>query len=208
MSSIFPVENSNLSFAWTEAFLALMVPGCAEITPLVVTVTGIDGGKIEENEEIRRLLDKTLARNRSSCHTVANTIFPKSLWNPAREQKLLYERYLKHAWPRVKRCHANNRGTYFQRLIAFENGDDPVNQLEHIIATWHKGNHRHSALQLSILIRGRTIPIADGWDFHVYIRYVLLRSERTVVKVSRSRAFMLLNIFLRRLTVITWDFVG
>ena len=154
MSDIFTVENSNLSIAWAEAFLALMKPGCTEITPLVVTITGIDGEKILEHEEVRHILDNALAPHKSSCHTVANTIFPKSLWNPRRERALLYERYVKHAWPLVKKCRANFRGTYFQRLISFESGNgDPVNQLEHVIMTWHKGNHRHSALQLSIFDR-------------------------------------------------------
>ncbi len=150
MNSILPVESPSLSTAWTEAFLALMSPGCTEITPLIVTVTEIDDTRIEEQDEIRRLLDKTLAGYGTSCLTVANTIFPKSLWNPLRERALLYERYIKHAWPRVKKCRANNRGTYFHRLVAFENGGVPVNQLEHVISTWQKDNHRHSALQLAI----------------------------------------------------------
>ena len=96
------------------------------------------------------LLDTTLASYGTSCLTVANTIFPKSLWNPSRERALLYERYIKHAWPRVKKCRANNRSALLTWLVAFENGENPVNQLEHVIATWQKGNHRHSALQLSI----------------------------------------------------------
>jgi hypothetical protein len=104
----------------------------------------------EENHQIRRVLDEALTSHRTSCNTVANTIFPESLWNPARERALLYQRYMVHTWPRVKKCAANYRGTYFQRLIAFENGDDPINQLEHVITTWHKQNHRHSALQLSV----------------------------------------------------------
>ena len=53
MSDIFTVENSNLSIAWAEAFLALMKPGCAEITPLVVTITGIGGEKILEHLRTR-----------------------------------------------------------------------------------------------------------------------------------------------------------
>jgi hypothetical protein len=149
MSNFPPIECSNLSFAWAEAFLALMTPGCTEITPLVVTVSGIDGDNIPEHSGIRSSLDKVLMHTGISCHTVANTIFPKSLWNPSRERALLYDRY-GHTWPRIKKCHANNRGTYFQRLIAFENGQEPINQLEHVISTWHQGNHRHSALQLSI----------------------------------------------------------
>jgi thymidylate synthase len=151
MSSIVCIENSNLSLAWAEAFLALMQPGCTEITPLAVTVRISDGGNIDEHEGIRQLIDNALADHKSSCNTVANTIFPKSLWNPKRDRTLLYERYLKYAWPRVRKCQANYRGTYFHRLVAFDNGnDEPVNQLEHVIRTWQKGNHRHSALQLSV----------------------------------------------------------
>jgi thymidylate synthase len=136
--------------AWAQAFLAVMTPGYTEVTPLIVSVSGIDGKKIEEHPVIRNTLDRALTPGQPSCHTVANTIFPTSLWNPSRERALLYQRYTEHAWPRVKKCPANNRGTYFQRLIAFENGAQPVNQLEHIISTWQEGNHRHSALQLSI----------------------------------------------------------
>lgn len=148
---ISPIESTNLSFAWAEAFLALMKPGCRGIKPLIVSVVGIDNGIVDEHKQIRQVLDAALASHKTSCHTVANTIFPQSLWNPARERALLYQRYSKHAWPRVSKCSANNRGTYFQRLIAYENGSTiPVNQLEHVITTWHKGNHRHSALQLSI----------------------------------------------------------
>lgn len=151
MGNTVTVENSNLSIAWAEAFLALMKPGCTEITPLIVTVTGVDGEEVEEHEEVRQMLDKALKHHNSSCHTVANTIFPRSLWNPVRDRALLFERYMRHAWPRAQKCRANNRGTYFQRMIAFENGNEaPVNQLDHVIATWQKGNHRHSALQLSV----------------------------------------------------------
>ena len=101
---------------------------------------------IEENPLIRGVLDQELTRReKPSCHTVANTIFPQSLWNSKRNRQLLFERYEK-AWPYVKKCPANKRGVYFRRLTCFKNGKGPVNQLEHIIETWHKGNHRHAAL--------------------------------------------------------------
>ena len=130
-----PIESNNLSVAWAEAFLTLMQPGCSELKPLIVSVDGINDSMVEESLPIRRVLDEALSSHRTSCNTVANTIFPESLWNPARERALLYQRYMVHTWPRVKKCAANNRGTYFQRLIAFENGDNPINQLEHVITT-------------------------------------------------------------------------
>jgi hypothetical protein len=143
------IQNTNLSIAWAQSFLSLMQPGVTEITPLIVTVDGLETGSLTEDEEIKRALNNALPAS-SSCDTVANTIFPKSLWNPRRDRSLLYERYLKRVWPRVKMCSANRRGTYFQRLIAYENAENPINQLEHVITTWKKGNHRHSALQLTI----------------------------------------------------------
>jgi thymidylate synthase len=145
-----PIESTNLSVAWAKSFLTLMRPGCSEIKPLIVSVDGINGETVKEDDQMRQVLDEALASHKTSCNTVANTIFPQSLWNPARERALLYQRYLVHAWPRIKKCAANNRGTYFRRLIAFENGGAPINQLEHVITTWHKSNHRHSALQLSV----------------------------------------------------------
>src|SRR5579872_542273 len=151
MSKMVTIKESTLSAAWAKAFLAVMTPGCSEITPLIVTVTRVDVEKFEGHSKLRQAVDSALqARGLASSQTVANTIFPQSLWNPLRERGLLYKRYIEHAWPRVKKCRANHRGTYFQRLIAFENGENPVNQLEHVISTWKNGNHRHSALQLSV----------------------------------------------------------
>jgi len=83
------IEHENLSIAWAKAFLVLMSPGCEEITPLVVSVTGMKDGRVLEHEGIRSALDEKYGPAGTSCHTVANTIFPKSLWNPAKERALL-----------------------------------------------------------------------------------------------------------------------
>ena len=104
---------------------------------------------------IRKLLDDALADDKKqlSCHEVANTIFPISLWNPEADRKQLYERY-RRIMPNVLTYRRNRHGVYFQRLIAFGHGSayggDDVNQLEHIIQTWHGGNRRRSALHAAI----------------------------------------------------------
>jgi len=106
-----------------------------------------------ENEEVKRLLDQTLKQQKEwSCETVANTIFPQSLWNPEYDRQHLFDRYMS-IWPRIHNEPANRHGTYFQRLIAFRQGEKQVavNQLEHIIQTYHDGNHRASALQAAIM---------------------------------------------------------
>ena len=94
-----------------------------------------------------------LQRNGLSCQTVASTIFPTSLWNPEAGRNELYDRY-QRIFRRVRKHPRNRFGVYFQRLIGY-GGDlnlgGGVNQLEYIIETWRRGNHRRSDLQASIL---------------------------------------------------------
>jgi thymidylate synthase len=145
------IEVDNLALAWARAFVeAYDSPGGA-LSRLVVTTRIPDGGIAAEVPAIRSLVDSELEKRReSTVNTVANTIFPESLWNPAQPAQTLFDRY-DRVWPRVHRCHANNNGVYFRRLTAFGNPEDPVNQLSHIISTWRdRGNHRHSALQAAI----------------------------------------------------------
>jgi hypothetical protein len=140
----------NLSRAWARAFLAVMERGVKEISPLTVTVEGLDEGRPPEEPAIRRALDDALAEHGEfSCHTVANTIFPMGLWTPGSRREKLYERYAK-ILPVLKKADTRNqKGTYFQRLTSFGTGE--INQLEHIITTYtERGNPRRSALQASI----------------------------------------------------------
>ena len=153
------IDEPNISLAWKKLFQQSMEPHVDELSPVVVTTTGVSTETIEEDSQIRATLNKALSkRNASSVDTVANTIFPSSLWNRQLPRDRLYQRYLEYAWPRVKKCPANFRGTYFQRFTAYNlnlkkpvEEQKPVNQLEHIIHTWKdRSNHRHSALQLSV----------------------------------------------------------
>ena len=126
-----------------------------EIAPLVVVLKDLNGGEPLEVDRIREALDEELAAQGSGlCHTVANTIFPKTMWNPEAGRQELFDRYFR-VFPRVKRMHKGNKyGLYFQRLIAFgcdDNGNGGVNQLDHILTTWERGNRRRTALQAALL---------------------------------------------------------
>ncbi len=139
------INEENLSIAWAKAFLATMK--YPEISPMTITVTGLGNENIPECSEIRNELDSILTDNSlRSCHTVANTIFPITLWNRNKERGLLYQRYLR-SLSQIHSDKVNCNGVYFERLIAYGNG---TNQLEYIIQTYTKGNHRRSALQASI----------------------------------------------------------
>lgn len=152
MSRSLTIEEDNISVAWAKAFIRVVDVG--EISPLTVVIRGFSDGKQMEVARIRQFLDEALGAGKKhlSCNEVANTIFPFSLWNPRESRQKLYARYLR-IMPRVLRHPGNRYGVYFQRLIAFGRNaadDVGVNQLEHIIETWHRDNHRRTALQASI----------------------------------------------------------
>lgn len=154
MSKLYVAKSANLSLAWTEVFFKLMDQGSSELAPAVITISEFDERSLPvQIPEIQRALD---AVNDQLCRTVASTIFPQSLWRPDEQNDAqhLYERY-ERVWPVVKKCRPNAKGVYFRRLTAFlpeksMEGQAPINQLAHVIDTYRRGNHRHSALQASI----------------------------------------------------------
>ena len=142
-----------MSIAWAKAFVN--VYDASEIAPLVVIIQGLGNAEPPEVSVIRNALDSALNADGKglSCAQIANTIFPYSQWNAKEKRDLLYRRY-SGIFGRIRKHHANRNGVYFQRLIAFgsdENTENGVNQLEHIITTWLRGNHRRSALQASVV---------------------------------------------------------
>jgi thymidylate synthase len=146
-----PIFERNLSRAWAKVFLELIKPGKPEVHALSVTVAEFNNNA-PEDEAIRKMLDDTLrGRGCFDCHTVANTIFPLSLWNPKRERAQLFERYLR-VLPQLKKLELqrNKHGLYFEKMVSFGKEEFPINQLEHVIQTYQDGNHRRSALQVTI----------------------------------------------------------
>jgi hypothetical protein len=156
MSSSVPIifDKPNLSHAWACALLQVIDNPGKEISPLVISVTGFKDEDPIEDKNVREVLDAALKREgQQSISTVANTIFPYSLWRRSRyERQEFYKRYI-DILPRAKAIerHKNCRGLYFERLIAFDGGPYNGNQLEHIIAEY-KGRPRvrKSMFQASI----------------------------------------------------------
>lgn len=146
------VTGSNLSYLWARVFLRSMSVGVGDACPLVATITGFGSeGEAVEDAAIREVLDESLAALKTGldCRQVASTIFPASLWNPARPRQELYRRF-DRIWPKIERCPGNRRGHYFRRLTEIVNGRDS-GQLDFIINTYRGGNHRRSALQAALL---------------------------------------------------------
>lgn len=157
------VLERNLSIAWYRAFSASATPGVKALAPLVVTVTGFVSGQPEEVVAVRSLIDEALAayaeeqdaktgstkvHDPLTCGSVANTIFPGSLWAPGVDRKSLYARYAAML-PRLKR-RGSRRGLYFERLTSYGRGPENGNQLEHIIEAYKHGVKRTSAFQATV----------------------------------------------------------
>jgi hypothetical protein len=157
------IQQHDLALAWAISFAHISEAGDKGISPFMVTVTGFTESEPQETQEIRGILDSFLVHTgNSTCHTVANTIFPESIWNINDEREQLYSRYRnlvsRIISPRI--CNTNKYGIYFDRLIDYQRkdqrkaGNKGINQLEHIINTFLgnkcKPNHRHSALIATI----------------------------------------------------------
>lgn len=156
MSKLIPVllDGTNLSRVWATAFLSLVDHPGTEIAPLVVSLTGFTEGEPEEDTALRNALDQSLADNgKAHVHTVANTIFPKSVWRASKYDRAMLFKTYKENIPRYKAWESrkNHRGLYFERLIAYGRGPHDGNQLEFIISEYNsRTGVRRSMLQASI----------------------------------------------------------
>lgn len=155
-----PIEDSNISHAWAHALLRVLAPGSYEISPFAVNLTGFDGALPEEDSDIRKALDKVLDHNgQQFVHTVANTIFPQSLWDRSSGNRHhFYKTYLENLPDYISmESRLNCRGLYFSRLTAYgiipktgeqeahlpsESLAEDGNQLEYIISHCKKGARR------------------------------------------------------------------
>ena len=146
------IEEGDLSLAWGRAIRVTAQCGRTEVAPLVVSITGFDQmGKVSENPKIRAELDALLAnQGLQTVDTVANTIFPASLWNPAAGRRVLFERY-QLIVPRLhKTSPKNRRGIYFERMIS-GGPKGKENQLDFAISTYvSRKGVRRSVLQVGV----------------------------------------------------------
>jgi hypothetical protein len=153
-----PIDDHDLARAWGRAFLHILSNPGTTLSPLMVTITGFGSGGITEDSAIRGALDSVLTRSgKAEINTVANTIFPESLWRYCEyDRHRLYAEYIKNI-PRYRALapHQNNRGLYFERLIAYgpkgSPADQRINQLEFLIDQYtSRSGVRTSMLQASL----------------------------------------------------------
>lgn len=152
MKSEHYVEDRNLSVAWASALRLVSARGIREMVPLVVAITGFDDfGNFQEEPSIRAALEVVLAaKAKQGIDTVASTIFPVSMWNPAVDRSALFGRY-QMILPRLRKASLKNRhGLYFERMIS-GGAVGRENQLDFIIRTHQsRKSVRRSVLQVAV----------------------------------------------------------
>jgi len=141
--------GQNLSGLVIDIFNEFDKISGSEIPGLSVTINGFDTqNNVIETPEIRQSIDSALKNKKMQpIGTVANTIFPITLWNPNLDRATLFKRYEK-VLPQLKKCPQNRYGIYFNRLVNYD--DKGFNQLNRIIEFYQSGNRRRSAFQASI----------------------------------------------------------
>lgn len=139
------VEEPNLSIAWARALQIAATARGSEVAPLMVIITGFGpNGDFQETPAVRQLVDHFLDKSHlQPIDTVANTIFPKTLWNPDKAREHLFQRY-QSLLPRLRRL-GSPKGTYFERMIS-GGPETRANQLDFAISTYksRKGVRRRS----------------------------------------------------------------
>lgn len=160
------IMEKTLAGAWRQAIAAAVESDGSEVIPLTVTIS-LGQPDSERDQDFEARLDSMLLRERKQeVETVARTIFPMGLWNPAQPRQQLFERY-QRILPKLHKYHQNRRGLYFERLISIpnHNGARPFNQLEHVISAYLAGVHRRTTLQATPFVPQRDLNRAPRSGF-------------------------------------------
>lgn len=149
------IEDACISRAWARTLVQILDHSGTSVSPLLVSISGFtEDGEVREDHAVREALDDCLrAKGRPDVETVAWTIFPRSAWRLAGQNRhRLYDLYLKAlpTW-RALNPSANGRGLYFERLIKFGRAPLAGNQLEWIISQYsERPSVRRTMLQASL----------------------------------------------------------
>ena len=151
------IERETAAQGWSDAVRLLCDAPNHEIVNLSVAITQ----PLAEEHAVHRAFDsfvaarnKRLASTVPPVATVANTIFPASIYCPSRPDA---EAHLYQARKRVverQKRFKKRYETYFDRLIAYPWKPEPINQLERVIgqirAAKEKGHSNGSLYELAL----------------------------------------------------------
>lgn len=149
------ISKSSVVQAWTEGVRHLSaMPSHSDFNvileiedPLVVLA-----GEAEKYAAVNKLLR---ASGDQSLETVANTIFPQSLYRKHGERGV-YEIYPNDVYPKIRKLPTNSWGTYAHRLVRRVNQKGKeLNPLQEIVRRLHTeaegASHKRSRFELNLV---------------------------------------------------------
>jgi len=146
------IKDNTISGAWSQMFNIVMNNSGKELSPILITLHDINPEESEIGDLVSIKLNEIYRKKGlNNINTVANTIFPLSLYKLARyDRGSFFSNYLSLV-PRMKAIDTRNKnGIYFERLIDFD-GTRNINQLEFIIREFTgRAGVRRSLLQASV----------------------------------------------------------
>lgn len=180
------IAETDISRAWAKLLLSVLDNPGVEITPVMISTTGITADSVVECSALKESLDSILEElNLITVEKVAFTIFPHRLWLIANGQRnVLYEVY-KRAFLHYQSQNpdANGRGLYFERLIDFDSTSSASNQLEWIISEYSRRKGvRRSMFQASVFDprRDHTSSAQLGFPCLQHISFVPTSTELVI----------------------------
>ena len=93
-------------------------------------VVHISNTESYNNYNAEKLTDFAKSLEIRTPKVVASTIFPQGMYTAANSREELYDKYNRRLYPKAK---YGRWGTYFNRMISYNEEGEPINQLENII---------------------------------------------------------------------------
>lgn len=155
------IEGRSFSEAWLSACLLLAdhENGKGKTVNLNVAFPAAIDGLPQVEAELDAFFGESRVtgkdREALSINTVANTIFPASLYHPHLEEEAasrLYENYAL-SMDAHRRRKGDDKETYFNRLVAYPVGDERWNQLDYYVKRMKKQREslrRSSAYEIGV----------------------------------------------------------
>lgn len=177
------VSGHDLTEVWVEIAGHLLEPGVDQLTHSIVKVSGFDQGLPDEHPAARDHLDRALKKwGPCTAHETANTIFPESAWKLAAHRGMtpsaFFAHYHEKLMPKLAKQDTRNRkGTYFNRMIAYPDGEGHINQLDKLLTFWNGGVTRQSAYQVLTYHPGKDLSRSPYLGFPCLDHVAFTRDE-------------------------------
>jgi len=168
------IDANDIGEAWLQAYRSLMGAPGRSLVNLAVNIRD----PLVEDTGVRAALERDLAQLRAaktgttwhSVHTVANTIFPISLYHPQLPDAA--SRFFDLSLAGSQARHGKNKGwgTYIGRLVAYQGPDGKhINQLDRMLRLLRESRHWADLYEAPLTYAGETLTAdeAVGADMHI-----------------------------------------